>query len=105
MPDLRGDALTQLTENCDELTVADIIQVPAPGTPLTPPVGFDGCGPVGPVVYTVDVTFNVTDCNGNAAVELACDDLVKVQDVTAPTWAVSYTHLECRIDRHIYSNR
>ena len=28
MPDLRGDALTQLTENCDELTVADILQVP-----------------------------------------------------------------------------
>ena len=43
MPDLRGDALTQLTENCDELTVADIIQVPAPGTPLTPPVGFEMC--------------------------------------------------------------
>jgi hypothetical protein len=88
MPDLRADALAQLTENCDVLTVADIIQVPAPGSPLAPPVGFDGCGPTGAVVYTVDVTFNVTDCNGNAAVELACADLVKVQDVTAPTWNV-----------------
>jgi hypothetical protein len=88
MPDLRADALAQLTENCDVLTVADILQVPAPGSPLAPPVGFDGCGPTGPVVYTVDVTFNVTDCNGNAAVELACADLVKVQDVTAPTWNV-----------------
>ncbi len=28
MPDLRADALTQLTENCDVLTVVDIIQVP-----------------------------------------------------------------------------
>jgi hypothetical protein len=52
MPDLRADALLQLTENCDVLTVADIIQVPAPGSPLAPPVGFDGCGPTGAVVYT-----------------------------------------------------
>ena len=88
MPDLRAAALAELTENCDVLTVADIIQDPAPGDPLTPPVGFDGCGPAGPVVYTVDVTFNVTDCNDNAAVELSCTAAVKVEDTTAPTWDV-----------------
>ena len=47
-----------------------------------------GCGPAGSIAYTVDVTFNVTDCNGNAATPLTCVDAVKVEDLTPPEWDV-----------------
>ena len=86
MPDLRAAALAALIENCDQgLTIDDITQTPTQGSPLTP--NNDGCGPAGNVAYTVDVSFDVTDCNGNAASTLTCVDAVKVEDNTPPMWS------------------
>ena len=55
--------------------------------PLTP--NNDGCGPDGPVAYTVDVTFIVTDCNDNQSDPLICLGAVKVEDNTPPVWSVN----------------
>ena len=40
----------------------------------------------------VDVSFDVTDCNGNAASTLTCVDAVKVEDNTPPMWSGYSVH-------------
>ena len=80
VPDLRAANL--FSDGCDPVDPNNIIQSPAPGTVLD--VSALVCAD-----NTIDVTFDYTDCNGNAAATLTCADALDVRDITPPDMLVS----------------
>ena len=76
IPDLRFAGL--FIDNCDPINPAAIVQSPPPGL-------FDASGLVCPNPTTLNVTFTYTDCNGNGPVVHVCNNIITIQDITAPT--------------------
>jgi hypothetical protein len=74
IPDLTGSI--SVSDNCD-MAGGVVTQTPPPG-----PYDVSGICPPG---NFITVTFNATDCHGNAATPLVCDNLLTFTDNTAPT--------------------